>query len=131
MHTIVLFERTAAAQKSFKDALEKHGYCVHTAAENADGIALCREMHPALVITDFDDDGGPEIVQQLHSEFAGIPIVVLSGSSGPDRRRMALRTGASFCLAKPVDREALIQIADVALHSVELSQACACEGQQN
>ena len=93
--------------------LRHHGYRVVDAADGSTGLAAVRAERPDLVITDvlMPVMDGYELVRQLRLDPAtsGIPVVFFTGHYGEsEARALALSSGVSCVLTKPVTPEQLI-----------------------
>ena len=97
--------------------LNKLGYKVDTAEDGAAAIKKARAMDPDLIILDisFSDSktsqkysiDGIEVLRRLR-ESGSIPVLMLSATSIPSVKVMALSIGADDYLTKPFDFEELI-----------------------
>jgi two-component system chemotaxis response regulator CheY len=87
---------------------------VTEAAGGAEGLAAIRDIHPDLVILDWEmpQMDGPEFVRRVRSpgEFPmpDVPIIMLSGHGDRWRVVEAARVGAHEYLLKPVSTKALL-----------------------
>jgi CheY-like chemotaxis protein len=93
--------------------LEREGYALASAPNGVDGLRQCREVAPALVITDIvmPDMEGLEMIRELRKVDPSLPVLAISGGGRGDPRMyldMARHLGARATLAKPFDREALL-----------------------
>jgi DNA-binding response OmpR family regulator len=96
--------------------LDKLGYAVETAEDGPAAMALAGTMRPDLVILDisFSDTKTPrkqsidgiEVLRRLR-ESGTVPILMLSATSVPSVKVMALHIGADDYLTKPFDRQEL------------------------
>lgn len=75
--------------------------------------ALAREL-PRLVLLDLRVEGGFELMQQIHHDHLGLPVVVISGSDDTDDALQALSAGAMGYVPERSDLDTLVQ----ALHLV-------------
>jgi CheY-like chemotaxis protein len=85
------------------------GYTVSEAIHGGAALARVQEGPPRLVITDrmMPVMGGDELIEHLRADVrtAAIPIVLLTGSSGP-------HPGADAMMMKPFDADELIALVD-------------------
>jgi DNA-binding NtrC family response regulator len=83
--------------------LQGAGHSIRTAENGRDGIALFRQQHPALVITDIlmPDMEGIETIRAMRAESPSMPIIAISGGGVPSYLRAATMLGATASLAKP------------------------------
>lgn len=91
--------------------LELEGLRVIEASNGLTGLALAREKHPDLILTDVMMPGidGFELAEALRAddETRRIPFIFLSGEITEGRQARAHEYGALAFLAKPVDVQAL------------------------
>jgi CheY-like chemotaxis protein len=82
-------------------------------------LELAREHHPDLVLLDvhLPDIGGHQVLRWLQAEerTAGIPVVLISGDTTPERIERALTAGARASLSKPLDVDRFLAVFDEAL----------------
>lgn len=101
----------------YRSHLEHAGYRVVEASDATEGIALARELMPAIVVMDLSmpDIDGWEATRLLKSDPATrrIGIVALSAFHEPESRRRAREAGADFFLAKPcLPRELALHVSE-------------------
>jgi DNA-binding response OmpR family regulator len=98
--------------------LQRAGHTVEEAADGRTGLALFREHHPALVITDIimPETEGIEIIRELRREDPGVPIIAVSGSN-PIYLGFATRLGAAAGLRKPFSVDELLTTVSALLQS--------------
>lgn len=101
----------------YRSHLEHAGFRVVEAADATEGIALARELMPAIVVMDLSmpDVDGWEATRRLKSDPATrrIGIVALSAFHEPESRRRAREAGADFFLAKPcLPRELALHVSE-------------------
>jgi two-component system cell cycle response regulator DivK len=101
----------------YRSHLERAGFRVVEAADATQGMALARELMPAIVVMDLSmpDVDGWEATRILKSDPAthGIGIVALSAFHEPESRRRAREAGADFFLAKPcLPRELALHVSE-------------------
>ena len=109
-----------AFQEITKLIFQKHGYRVLTAANGVEALALVEQhgTHLRVVVTDIAMPlmDGLEMLRQLHTRRAEIPVVLMSGTiragSAP------LPPGAAGFLMKPFRVEQLLTVIAEALGSL-------------
>jgi DNA-binding NarL/FixJ family response regulator len=81
---------------------------VGAAATAMEGLALCAELEPDVILTQltFPDMDGIELIRRARQQCPDTPIVVLTGTFSIDKMREAFEAGATQFLEKwtPVDR---------------------------
>ena len=89
--------------------LEREGYQVLAAISGRDGLAMARDMRPALIVLDrmLPDLSGEEICSAVRTESA-IPILMLSARAGEDERIRGLDLGADDYMTKPFSPRELV-----------------------
>ncbi|MGB2600261.1 MAG: response regulator [Candidatus Omnitrophota bacterium] len=92
--------------------LEASNYEVISAYDGREGLEKARDEKPDLVIVDLRLPGinGYEICSQLKNDdaFAGIPVIVITGSTDKKDRELAEDASADAYIIKPFDREVLL-----------------------
>lgn len=86
------------------DYLKDMGHEVLEAASGAEGIALFREHHPDIVLSDLRMPGGDGflVVEQMAEEAPDTPVVIVSGTGSVAEAVKILRLGAWDYLTKPI-----------------------------
>lgn len=89
----------------YRQYLEHAGYRVEEAEDATRGLALARELVPAIIVMDLSMPGldGWEATRLLKSDpvTKNIGIVALSAFHEPPSRQRAKEAGADFFVAKP------------------------------
>jgi CheY-like chemotaxis protein len=93
--------------------LEQQG-CKLDCVENVDAALAALEKHPVdLVITDcaMPGEDGFDLIHRIrkHTEFDGIPTLMVTAHADPTLREQALKEGFAAVLTKPVDPRRLIE----------------------
>jgi two-component system NtrC family response regulator len=89
--------------------LEDMGYVVSTASDGNQAITAVEKEPPALVLTDLKMPGlsGMELLDRIHSEYAEVPVVIMTAFGTIQSAVQAMRAGAYDYLTKPIDVEEL------------------------
>ena len=105
--------------------LERDGYDVHTAEDGEIALALLREHHIDLVITDLrmPKIDGMELLRRISALEEGTPVVMITAHGTVDTAVEALKTGAFDYITKPFDQDDVRQIVRKALRTQDLSSA--------
>lgn len=100
--TIVVIEDETQIRKFLRISLEAHGYVVHEARLAADGLRLCAETKPNLLILDLGlpDMDGQQLIGKVR-EWSQVPIIVLSVRESETDKVQALDAGANDYVTKP------------------------------
>jgi CheY-like chemotaxis protein len=94
------------------EALKRVGHRVRQANNGAEGLALCRNHLPALVVTDIvmAAKDGIETIRELRQIAPNIPILAVSGTEHAAVYLNAVTLlGANAVLAKPFSFDALVR----------------------
>ncbi|WAC73718.1 ATP-binding protein [Roseateles sp. SL47] len=97
--------------------LMAHGCQVLVAGSTREGLLKSMGHPPDLLLTDFRLRGGEDgisAVRSLRSAFPGLPALLVSGDTAPERLREAHEAGLTL-LHKPVSEEQLISAMQAAL----------------
>jgi len=100
---VLIIDDDLALCESLKLILEPKDFIVNSASNGADGIRLCQEWQPDIVVLDLLMPGmdGWEVAARIRS-FSDVPIIVLSAVSKPELVAKALDEGIDEYLIKPV-----------------------------
>ncbi len=101
----------------YRHYLEREGYRVAEAADAPTGIALAKELTPAIVIMDLSMPGmdGWEATKILKDDpvTSAIGIIALSAFREPEYRQRARQAGADFFVTKPcLPRELALHVSE-------------------
>lgn len=85
--------------------LQQEGFNVRAAHDGVNARAALAEQAPAAIILDvmLPDGSGLELLKQLRSEHADLPVLMLSARGEPLDRILGLELGADDYLSKPCD----------------------------
>lgn len=100
--TILVVEDEAQIRRFLRISLEAHGYAVEEARLGEDGLRLCAEVDPQLVVLDLGlpDMDGQDFILRLR-EWSRAPIIVLSVRASEMEKVQALDSGANDYVTKP------------------------------
>ncbi len=110
-------------RKILSAQLSRDGYDVMTAEDGEQGLALLRENHIDMVITDLKMPkvDGMQLLREALSEMPDLPIVMITAHGTVDTAVEALKLGAFDYLTKPFDKDEVRQIVAKALRTKELA----------
>lgn len=108
---IALIEDDPVFQSVVRQYLINSGYDVCCADNGKQGIKLCQEECPDIVLCDLKlpDIDGLEVIEQLLKVCTQIPIIVISASEKMSDIREAVRLGAWDYLVKPLQNLSVIE----------------------
>jgi CheY-like chemotaxis protein len=92
-------------------SLKSKGFEVLIAEDALQAGMLALRQAPDAIVLDINMPGGSgiEVLKRLRrsTKTREIPVIVVSGSCGPDVQEVAMQLGAVRCLSKPVDVDEL------------------------
>ncbi len=106
---ILVIDDDPAMTELLKILLQSLYADVRTAFNGGQGIELCRQMKPDVVILDLmmPDPDGWQVCKTIR-QFSQVPILILSALDNPGLIAKALDAGADDYLIKPVSSSMLI-----------------------
>jgi two-component system, NtrC family, response regulator AtoC len=112
-------------RKILSAQLSRDGYDVMTAEDGERGLALLKEHHIDLVITDLKMPkvDGMTLLKRALEEEPDLPIVLITAHGTIDTAVEALKSGAFDFVTKPFDKDEVRQIVGKALRTRELRGA--------
>src|SRR5580698_4552030 len=118
-------------RKILSAQLSRDGYDVLTAEDGQQGLAILRDHHIDLVVTDLKMPkvDGMSLLRQALAEDPDLPVVMITAHGTVDTAVEALKIGAFDYLTKPFDKEEVRQIVSKALRTRQLAGAEASSGQ--
>lgn len=108
---LLLVDDDPAFGRVLATALERRGFRVTLAASVGEARALLPNLNAAYAVLDLrlPDGSGLELVPLLRERMPEARIVVLSGYASIPTAIDAIKLGATYYLAKPVDADAVVQ----------------------
>ncbi|CAN5853575.1 hypothetical protein BH20ACT7_BH20ACT7_01700 [soil metagenome] len=78
---VLVVEDDRGVRDLMVDILSVEGFRVRTAGDGLEGLLKLRSLHPAAVVLDImmPDVGGLRVLDQLASEHADVPVIVVTG----------------------------------------------------
>ena len=94
-------------------ALEKSGFSTTVATTGKEAVDVVAERLPGLILMDLRMPvmDGFEAMKMLREKGIDVPMIAISAEVNPEIERAALAAGANAVVAKPLDADALRQIA--------------------
>ena len=105
--------------------LSRDGYDVHTAVDGREGLAVLRDNHIDLVITDLKMPkvDGMTLLKEALRDDPDLPVLIITAHGTIDTAVEALKLGAFDYLTKPFDKDEVRRIVAKALKTKELAGA--------
>ncbi len=112
--TILTVDDSRTMRDMLKVALMDAGYRVIQAVDGQNGLEVLEQETPQVIITDInmpklDGFGFIESVRR-DQRYLGIPILVLTTESSPEKKNLARRAGATGWIVKPFDSAKLVDV---------------------
>ena len=119
---VLVVEDEAYVRQSLDELLRARGFDVSLASGVDEGLASLGRTTVDVVLTDLKipGGGGLEVVRRTHAQFAGIPVIVLTGHGTVPSAVECMRAGAADYLLKPTDPDALDAALERALENSAL-----------
>jgi twitching motility two-component system response regulator PilH len=109
---ILIVEDQAMIVNMLKMRLEANGYEVITAGDGQEGLEKAHQENPNLIILDImlPKMNGYKVCQLLKADpkYKTIPIIISSGRTPPEIRKMSKEVGADAYVNKPFQAETLL-----------------------
>jgi CheY-like chemotaxis protein len=105
---ILVIDDGRDARRSCEILLGRFGHSVRTAENGPEGIAICEEFHPHVVICDIrlpQGMTGYDVARTLrqHSDLSEVYLIAQTGFGGEEDVENSLAAGFDRHLTKPVD----------------------------
>lgn len=107
--TVLVIDDDASLRRVVEYNLQEAGYQVRSAACGEDGLALCAEEPPALVITDMKMPGmdGMQVLKAVKERYAETLVIMITAFGTVDVAVEAMKAGAYDYITKPFNRDEL------------------------
>ena len=116
--SVLVVDDEYAVRDGMKVLLEVLGCHVQVAGSTSAAISLATSHKPDLALVDLrlrDHDSGLNTIDRLRHLYPGLPAIIISGDTAPDRLQKAKKTGIPI-LSKPVLVEPLKDAMSKACH---------------
>jgi DNA-binding response OmpR family regulator len=127
MSTILVVEDDPRIQKALHRQFTSEGYTVHVSSDGAEGLATCKNIHPAGVVLDLMLPGmtGREVCKEIKSWSPSTPVVILSAVSEVADKVLLLEIGADDYVTKPFSPRELMARVQAAIRRTQRPAAAA------
>lgn len=100
---VLLVEDDRDSREMYALGLELQGCRVTHAATAADALRACASIRPDVVVADLTlpDMDGLLLFRELRARIVDLPLIALTGRSGPDVVSQAVQEGARRVIVKP------------------------------
>lgn len=113
--TILTVDDAKAIRSMVSFTLAPHGYTVIEAEHGQDGLDKLAGQKVDLIITDLNMPvmDGFDFIRSVRADpaQAGVPIIMLTTESAPEKKAIGKEAGATGWLNKPFDENQLVAIA--------------------
>jgi len=110
--TVLIVDDSRTIVRALQLMLEREGYLTFSAFDGEQAVDMARRHKPDAILMDIvmPNMNGFEATRVLTNdrETVSIPIIMVSGTEQPSDRIWGLRLGAKGFLAKPINREDLL-----------------------
>ncbi len=112
--TILTIDDSRTMRDMLKLALDDAGYRVVQAEDGLSGLAALEAHAPDVVITDINMPGldGFGVIERVRANprHKGLPVLVLTTESAPEKKQRAREAGATGWIVKPFDPAKLVDV---------------------
>ena len=112
--TILTVDDSRTMRDMLKLTLASAGFRVVQAIDGLDGLSVLEGEKPNVIITDINMPNldGFGFIERVRKDdrFLGVPILVLTTESSPEKRNIARKAGATGWIVKPFDAPKLIDV---------------------
>ena len=123
-HDILIVDDEADIRMLLAGVLEDEGHTTRGAANADEALEALRSRRPHLVILDIwlqnSRLDGLEILQQIQSDHAGVPVVMISGHGNIETAVKAIKIGAYDFIEKPFKADRLLLVVERAVEAARL-----------
>jgi DNA-binding response OmpR family regulator len=111
MASVLLIDDDEITLSLLRGVLQEAGYEVYTTADGPQGLVICRQRKPDLVLLDLGlpSMNGLEVLRRLRAQDSEVKVVVLTGLGTSEALQVASGYGVSEFLVKPVEIESFMK----------------------
>jgi CheY-like chemotaxis protein len=104
--------------------MEIHGYTVHTTTESQEALRLIEATKYDIIISDIHmpEMDGLELMAWIKNKHPGVPVILITGYSVSEARKIAMEKGADAFFAKPVHMKEIIGVVANLLNNTKQAQ---------
>jgi PAS domain S-box-containing protein len=115
---ILIIDDEESIRFSFMNFLSKEGHEVLSAADFESALEIISEKNPDLIIADIvlGAYSGIDILRQVKERGLSCSVIMITGVPDVDSAAEAVRLGAFDYLPKPIRKESLLRVTNMALH---------------
>lgn len=101
---VLIIDDEPDIRSSIRYLLEDYEYDVLEASDGGEGLEMCREHTPDMVLCDLRMPGmdGLQVLSALQRTSPQTPVIVITGTAISEDVEEALRMGATSYLVKPI-----------------------------
>lgn len=117
MATILIVDDERGIRETLQDIVSDEGYEVLTADSGVAALAVLQRSPVDCVLLDvwLPGKGGMDVLQEMHSTYPRIPVIMISGHGTIDMAVKAVKEGAFDFLEKPLSLDRVISLIGHAL----------------
>ena len=106
---VVVIDDEEDIREVLRMTLSDAGYRVRTAPDGEQGLALCRQSLPQIVVTDIRMPGidGLQVLEKIKVQWPDVEVIVATAFADMNLAIRALQLDASDFITKPINDEAL------------------------
>jgi len=131
---VLVVDDEADIRELVAGVLEDEGYTVRTAADSTSALEAIEDRRPSLVLLDVWLQGsrldGLQLLEQVKSRDATLPVIMISGHGNLDTAVAAIREGAVDFIEKPFEAGKLLHLVGRATETDRLRRENAAFRQQ-
>ena len=92
--------------------LETCGYTVHMTTESKDALRLIAATRYDIIVSDIHmpEMDGLELMARIKNKHPGLPVVLITGYSVSEARKIAMEKGADAFVEKPFHMKKIIEV---------------------
>ncbi len=121
---VLVIDDKDSVRKLMRRLLEAEAYRVCLASDGAEGLSCLNRKSVNLVLLDLKMPGmnGPEFLREFRKTNPKLPVIIVTGYPDSDLMAEAMRYGPITLVAKPIEKELLLQAVRTVLNGARESQ---------
>jgi CheY-like chemotaxis protein len=112
LHKILIVDDSQELLDVMCEYMETCGYTVHTTTESLDALRIIAAAEYDVIVSDIHmpEMDGLEMMARIKTKHPGLPVVLITGYSVSEARKIAMEKGADAFVEKPFHMKEILDV---------------------